>query len=124
VITNDSGNFDFNADPIQVNFAPGADGITGWYSDPNGITVNAYDQYDNLLGTFLGTATNMANAEFSINSDTTGISYIVINDNSGNADYVTVDDLSYTLTPEPGSIVLLGTGLLGLAGVLRRKFAR
>ena len=35
--------------------------------------------------------------------------------------------LSYTAstaTPEPGSILLLGSGALGLAGVLRRKFLR
>ncbi len=29
-----------------------------------------------------------------------------------------------TTTPEPGSIMLFGSGVLGLAGVLRRRFAR
>jgi hypothetical protein len=27
-------------------------------------------------------------------------------------------------TPEPGTLTLFGTGLLGLAGLVRRKFAR
>jgi hypothetical protein len=28
------------------------------------------------------------------------------------------------ITPEPNSLILLGSGLLGLAGLLRRKLAR
>jgi hypothetical protein len=31
-------------------------------------------------------------------------------------------DYSNTITPEPGTLTLFGTGLLGLAGMLRRKF--
>jgi hypothetical protein len=36
-----------------------------------------------------------------------------------------IDDVSigYGVTPEPSSLVLLGSGLLGLAGVIRRKLA-
>jgi len=33
-------------------------------------------------------------------------------------------DVSYTLAPEPSSFVLLGSGFLGVGGLLRRKFRR
>jgi hypothetical protein len=33
-------------------------------------------------------------------------------------------NFSQTLTPEPGTLVMLGTGVLGLAGFARRKFMR
>jgi hypothetical protein len=85
--------------------------------------VTAYDEYGNLLATVVGGATNQSNAEFIIPSSISGIAYIDISANLG-ADSETVDDLSYTVIPEPSSFMLLGTGLLGLAGSLRRKFVR
>jgi hypothetical protein len=34
---------------------------------------------------------------------------------------VTSGDTSFVTTPEPGSLMLMGTGLVGLGGALRRK---
>jgi hypothetical protein len=35
----------------------------------------------------------------------------------------TLDDLAYTTIPEPGSLILLGSGVLGFTGFLRRKLS-
>jgi len=117
VITNDPN------DPLEVLFTPGAVNISGYYSAPDGLVVTAYDGLGNVLATFAGAGTNMANAPFTITSATTGISWIAISATDG-ADSETVDDLTYTTTPEPGTFLLLGSGALGLAGLLRRKLVR
>ena len=40
----------------------------------------------------------------------------------GNIDTGFIATFSTSSVPEPGSLVLLGTGILGLAGAVRRKF--
>jgi hypothetical protein len=37
--------------------------------------------------------------------------------------YYNLDDVSFTATPEPSSLLLLGSGLLSLAGLLRKRLA-
>lgn len=40
---------------------------------------------------------------------------------SPSPDFFVMDDVTYTSVPEPGSLLLMGSGLAGLAGYIRRK---
>ena len=119
VITNDPN------DPITVSFSsPYIFDVNFWYAAPDGIVANAYNQYGTLIGSVVGAGVDGSNLWVDLPSSHWGIAWITISANDG-ADSETVDDLSYTTgTPEPGSLLLMGTGVLGLAGFVRRKFAR
>src|SRR5271166_5921604 len=85
VITNDPN------DPIQVNFAAtipnllgGVDKVTGWYTDPNGVTVSAYDSHGVLIKTFNGAPVIGSSLQFSLSNPGGGIAYITISDVGGN----------------------------------------
>jgi len=109
VITNDP------SDPIQVNFV-GPEPIylvTGWYSDPDGIIVNAYNAANSLVATFTGPSVDGTTALFSVEIGSP-FAYITIGDNGGSPDDLTVDDLAI-YAPEPSSYLLLGTGFMLLA---------
>jgi hypothetical protein len=83
------------------------------------------DTFNSGLGIFEGTG----DLGFELNSSTfvssgaTGGSFSAGQKNNGSGGIVTVTyDYSLPNVPEPGSLTLFGTGLLGLAGMLRRKF--
>ena len=117
VITNDPN------DPIQVNFThPSTYIVSAWYADPGGIQVTAYSSANAVLASVAGAGVIGSDLQFKLSS-TTPISYITISDAGGNPDNMIVDDLSFA-TPEPSSLALLGSGVLGLAGVLRRRISR
>ena len=124
VITNDPN------DPIQVNFTDSLVSVrtaSFWYTDPDGIVVTGYNTKGAVLATTTGAPVYGANAQITLTS-TVGqaFAYITISDAYGYSDNVTVDDLSFVPVPipEPGSLALLGSGALGLAGLLRRKIVR
>lgn len=85
----------------------------------NLVTENAYDSMGNLIGTATISGVPVANwgTNF-INVNAAGIDHVTFA-----GDFYVLDNLTFSsgTTPEPGSLLLLGSGVLALAGVLRRK---
>jgi hypothetical protein len=75
---------------------------------PNENNGNGYSDY--TLSTLNLTAGNMYKFEASVSNDTDGME-----------EYFIIPAGTPTPVPEPGSLMLFGTGLLGMAGFLRRK---
>lgn len=101
--------------------------------DPNSTV---FDLYDNHAGCYLFAATPCSNGqgtaqsldawlleEPGLSSEAIGEIRIAIGLANGNApgESLTVDSADVSETPEPSSLLLLGTGLLGLAVVAFRK---
>lgn len=150
--TSDATKFIDGSGTITANSVNGQiTGITGTINDTiDGLTVpidglltepgdtftflgGTYTYDDLLTGGALGSSSDNAGVYFGIDgdgdsvllsSDVVHIFFPASGSNSAGADTrsITTEDISST--PEPGSLVLLGTGLLGMAGLLHRRTRR
>jgi hypothetical protein len=101
-------NTSFPGDTFSSNTATSPDHDNHAYITPFNGTIGSY-------GTIVGTYVGMEDlpsgqSDWDYNDDT----FV----------FTTVNSRTIAPTPEPGTFALLGTGLIGAAGALRRKFSR
>ena len=112
----------FNTLTINFNGTTSGFGFFWGASDSQWV-LTAYNSSNNPIESFALPITRGSNAGDFVGLLDPGIAWATLSGTGG--DYVFIDNFEFngtgTSTPEPSSLLLLGSGILGLAGVIRRK---
>ena len=116
--------YDPNTTSFTVNFTSGTvSDISVYFVTPFTLTMQAFSSNGTLLGTTSG-GNNYGSGGMLFLNDS-GIASLTF---TGTPNFYVIDDLSYTAgggnVPEPASLALFGSGILGVAAILRRKLTR
>jgi hypothetical protein len=107
------------ASPDVLVFTTNMGVATFTITGPISVALNTSEFLD-IFGTGTLSLSGYADTPATFSSNSTDSS---LNFGNGGSSTFGIDVTSqYSVTPEPGSLTLFGTGLLGLAGMLRRKF--
>ena len=123
---NDSTDIDSVTDTMTFAFATPVSAVGGFLNYVPGLstptTIAVYDSSHTLIEpaftlTFTTSGADNTGAFYGFQESTKSISYFTLTDN-----YIGITNLTVGSVPEPGSLLLVGTGVLGLIGYGRRRF--